>query len=136
MQNQGKSQKSKVKSFVFLLPLALEFWYVHFTTYVQEIPLVHTIKNGCLGLDFNKDHISATYVKPDGNIGNFQQLTINNYLSLKRRGLIKRMYPPTPNRDWVRVKELIFFFPLERGRAESCVEVKLRFLVPLVDLSC
>jgi IS605 OrfB family transposase len=45
-------------------------WYVHFTTYVQEISLIHTIKNGCLGLDFNKDHISATYVKPDGNIGN------------------------------------------------------------------
>lgn len=47
-----------------------DHWYVHFTTYVQEIPLIHTIKNGCLGLDFNKDHISATYVKPDGNIGN------------------------------------------------------------------
>jgi IS605 OrfB family transposase len=45
-------------------------WYVHFTTYTQPIPLVHTLKNGCLGLDFNKDYLSATYVKPDGNIGN------------------------------------------------------------------
>ena len=45
-----------------------EQWYVHFTTYVKPIPLVHSLKNGCLGLDFNKDTISATYVKPDGNI--------------------------------------------------------------------
>lgn len=44
-------------------------WYVHLTTYVQEIPIVHCKKRGCLGLDFNKDSISATYVKPDGNIG-------------------------------------------------------------------
>ena len=48
-------------------------WYVHFTTYVQFVPLVHTIKNGCLGLDFNKDSISETYIKPDGNIGNCQE---------------------------------------------------------------
>jgi IS605 OrfB family transposase len=44
-------------------------WYVHLTTYVPEVPWVHTLKNGCIGLDFNKDHISATYVKLDGNIG-------------------------------------------------------------------
>jgi IS605 OrfB family transposase len=44
-------------------------WYVHLTTYVPEIPWVHTKKNGSIGLDFNKDHISATYVKPDGNMG-------------------------------------------------------------------
>lgn len=43
-------------------------WYVHLTTYVQEVPLIHSKRNGCLGLDFNKDHISATYVKPDGNV--------------------------------------------------------------------
>jgi len=43
-------------------------WYIHLTTYGEEIPIVHSLKNGCLGLDFNKDRISATYVKPDGNI--------------------------------------------------------------------
>lgn len=44
-------------------------WYVHLTTYVSEISLVHIKKNGCLGIDFNKDHISLTHVKHDGNIG-------------------------------------------------------------------
>lgn len=44
-------------------------WYVHLTTYVEAIPLVHTRTNGCLGIDFNKDSISVTYVKRDGNMG-------------------------------------------------------------------
>ncbi|GGA47614.1 hypothetical protein [Okeania sp. KiyG1] len=43
-------------------------WYVHLSTYVQEIPVVHTKKNGCIGIDFNADSISVTYVKWDGNI--------------------------------------------------------------------
>ena len=43
-------------------------WYIHLTTYVQDIPTVHGIKNGCLGIDFNADSLSVTYVKPDGNI--------------------------------------------------------------------
>ena len=38
-------------------------WYVHLTTYVQDIPIVHTIKNGCLGIDFNANSLSVTYVK-------------------------------------------------------------------------
>ncbi len=43
-------------------------WYIHFTTYVQQIPHVHTKRNGCIGLDFNKDVISASVIKPDGNL--------------------------------------------------------------------
>lgn len=43
-------------------------WYVHLTTYVQQVPIVHSIKRGCLGIDFNAECLSVTYVKPDGNI--------------------------------------------------------------------
>lgn len=49
-------------------------WYVHLTTYVSDIPLVHTRKNGCIGIDFNKDYISITHVKRDGNIGYVQEM--------------------------------------------------------------
>lgn len=43
-------------------------WYVHLTSYVQEIPIVHSRKNGCIGIDFNADSLSVSYVKPDGNL--------------------------------------------------------------------
>ncbi|NET43032.1 hypothetical protein [Okeania sp. SIO2B3] len=43
-------------------------WYIHLSTYVPEIPVVHTRKNGCLGIDFNAESISVTSVKWDGNI--------------------------------------------------------------------
>ncbi|NET42238.1 hypothetical protein [Okeania sp. SIO2B3] len=43
-------------------------WYIHLSTYVPETPVVHTRKNGCLGIDFNAESISVTYVKWDGNI--------------------------------------------------------------------
>lgn len=43
-------------------------WYVHLTTYVPEIPLVHTKKNGVIGIDFNKDDLALARVKPDGNL--------------------------------------------------------------------
>jgi len=43
-------------------------WYIHLTTYVQHVPKVHTIKHGCLGIDFNAESLSASYIKPDGNI--------------------------------------------------------------------
>jgi IS605 OrfB family transposase len=49
-------------------------WYVHLTTYVSETSLVHTRKNGCIGIDFNKDHLSIAHVKPDGNLGYVQEL--------------------------------------------------------------
>jgi len=43
-------------------------WYIHLTTYVEFVPWVHTIKRGCLGIDFNAEALSVSYVKPDGNI--------------------------------------------------------------------
>jgi len=43
-------------------------WYIHLYTYVQEIPIVNTRKNGCIGIDFNAELVSVTYVKWDGNI--------------------------------------------------------------------
>ncbi|NEN90287.1 MAG: transposase [Okeania sp. SIO3H1] len=49
-------------------------WYVHLSTYVQEIPVVHTRKNGCIGIDFNAELISVTYVKWDGNIEYLEEL--------------------------------------------------------------
>ncbi|NER05116.1 MAG: transposase [Okeania sp. SIO3C4] len=49
-------------------------WYVHLTTYVQETPVIHTRKNGCIGIDFNANSISVTYVKWDGNIEYLEEL--------------------------------------------------------------
>ena len=44
-------------------------WYIHLTTYVQDVPTVHTEKNGCLGIDFNAESIDVIYIKRDGNPG-------------------------------------------------------------------
>ncbi|NEQ74011.1 MAG: IS200/IS605 family element transposase accessory protein TnpB [Okeania sp. SIO2C9] len=49
-------------------------WYVHLSTYVPEIPVVHTRKNGCLGIDFNAESISVAYVKWDGNIEYLEEI--------------------------------------------------------------
>ncbi|MGB3510120.1 MAG: IS200/IS605 family accessory protein TnpB-related protein [Microcoleaceae cyanobacterium] len=49
-------------------------WYIHLSTYVPEIPVVHTRKNGCIGIDFNADSISVTYVKWDGNIEYLEEM--------------------------------------------------------------
>jgi IS605 OrfB family transposase len=49
-------------------------WYVHLTTYVSEIPIIHRKKNGCIGIDFNKNHISIAHVKRDGNISYVQEI--------------------------------------------------------------
>ncbi|MGD1713660.1 hypothetical protein [Dapis sp. BLCC M172] len=49
-------------------------WYVHLSTYVQEIPVVHTRKNGCIGIDFNTESISVAYVKWDGNIEYLEEI--------------------------------------------------------------
>jgi IS605 OrfB family transposase len=68
--NYALNTQKPITTQVFRREHKSDQWYVHFTTYVQQVPLIHTLKNGCLGLDFNKDSISATYVKPDGNIGN------------------------------------------------------------------
>ncbi|NES05751.1 MAG: IS200/IS605 family element transposase accessory protein TnpB [Okeania sp. SIO2F4] len=49
-------------------------WYIHLSTYVQEIPVVHNRKNGCIGIDFNAEEISVTYVKWDGNIEYLEEI--------------------------------------------------------------
>ncbi len=49
-------------------------WYVHLSTYVPEIPVVHTRKNGCIGIDFNAESISVAYVKWDGNIEYLEEI--------------------------------------------------------------
>lgn len=43
-------------------------WYIHLTTYVQEIPVTTSFNNGCIGVDFNKDSVEWAYVLADGNI--------------------------------------------------------------------
>lgn len=42
-------------------------WYIHLTTYVQDIPTITSKKNGCIGIDLNADCIDVIYIKPDGN---------------------------------------------------------------------
>ncbi|NES65847.1 MAG: hypothetical protein F6K24_11550 [Okeania sp. SIO2D1] len=49
-------------------------WYIHLSTYVQETPVIHTRKNGCIGIDFNANSISVTYVKWDGNIEYLEEI--------------------------------------------------------------
>lgn len=44
-------------------------WYIHLTTYVQEVPTIHTRLNGCIGVDINAKSIDIIYIKPDGNPG-------------------------------------------------------------------
>ena len=43
-------------------------WYIHLTTYVQEIPITTSIDNGCIGVDFNRDSVEWAYVLADGNL--------------------------------------------------------------------
>ena len=47
-----------------------EQWYIHLTTYIQEVPITTTRRNGCIGVDFNRDSVEWAYVLPDGNIKN------------------------------------------------------------------
>ena len=43
-------------------------WYIHLTTYVQSVPVTTSMKNGCIGVDFNRDSVDWAYIKSDGNI--------------------------------------------------------------------
>lgn len=43
-------------------------WYIHLTTYVPEVPVTTTRKNGCIGVDFNRDSVEWAYVLSNGNI--------------------------------------------------------------------
>ena len=49
-------------------------WYIHLTTYVQEVPVTTKSRNGCIGVDFNRDSVEWAYVLPDGNIKNKGQI--------------------------------------------------------------
>ncbi len=42
-------------------------WYIHLTTYVQDVPRISSTKNGCLGIDLNAETIDVIYIKRDGN---------------------------------------------------------------------
>ncbi|MDJ0530972.1 MAG: hypothetical protein QNJ70_00530 [Xenococcaceae cyanobacterium MO_207.B15] len=43
-------------------------WYIHLTTYIQEVPITTSFNNGCIGVDFNKDSVEWAYVSSEGNI--------------------------------------------------------------------
>ncbi|MUG95617.1 IS200/IS605 family element transposase accessory protein TnpB [Scytonema sp. UIC 10036] len=42
-------------------------WYIHLTTYVQDVPRISSLQNGCIGIDLNAETIDIIYVKRDGN---------------------------------------------------------------------
>jgi IS605 OrfB family transposase len=42
-------------------------WYIHLTTYVQDVPTISTLQNGCIGIDLNAETIDVIYIKRDGN---------------------------------------------------------------------
>ena len=42
-------------------------WYIHLTTYVQDVPTICNISNGCIGIDLNAETIDIIYIKRDGN---------------------------------------------------------------------
>lgn len=80
----GRSRKANLDYALELqLPITVQIfrrehkddqWYIHLNTYVPEVPVVHAIKNGAIGIDFNRDSIDLAVVKPDGNI--IKNLTI------------------------------------------------------------
>ncbi len=72
--NYGLEMQKPITIQVFRREHKDDNWYVHLTTYVQPIPVVYNRKNGCIGIDFNKDHVSVAYVKPDGNVGYVQEI--------------------------------------------------------------
>ena len=43
-------------------------WYIHLTTYVQEVPITTSFDHGCIGVDLNKDSVEWAYILADGNI--------------------------------------------------------------------
>ncbi|BAZ18601.1 transposase, IS605 OrfB family protein (plasmid) [Calothrix sp. NIES-4071] len=42
-------------------------WYIHLTTYVQDVPTISNLQNGCIGIDLNAETIDVIYIKRDGN---------------------------------------------------------------------
>lgn len=43
-------------------------WYIHLSTYLQAVPYISSLKNGCLGIDLNAQTIDVVYIKRDGNL--------------------------------------------------------------------
>ena len=37
-------------------------WYIHLTTYVQDVPAISSISNGCIGIDLNAETIDIIYI--------------------------------------------------------------------------
>lgn len=52
-------------------------WYIHLTTYVPRVPITTSMKNGCIGVDFNFLSVEWAYIKGDGNIKEKGKLTYN-----------------------------------------------------------
>ncbi|MDJ0744458.1 MAG: hypothetical protein QNJ32_14010, partial [Xenococcaceae cyanobacterium MO_167.B27] len=52
-------------------------WYIHLTTYIQEVPITTTRKNGCIGVDFNRDSVEWAYILADGNIKDQGKICFN-----------------------------------------------------------
>lgn len=42
-------------------------WYIHLTTYVQDVPTTSSLNNGRIGIDLNAETIDVIYIKRDGN---------------------------------------------------------------------
>ncbi|WP_041237692.1 IS200/IS605 family accessory protein TnpB-related protein [Gloeothece citriformis] len=47
-------------------------WYIHLSTYIQAVPYISSLKNGCLGIDLNANSIDLVYIKRDGNLHQIQ----------------------------------------------------------------
>jgi IS605 OrfB family transposase len=68
-------------------------WYIHLTTYVQEIPITTKRSYGCLGVDFNKNSVEWAYVLSDGNIKNKGKLDFkwNGFSSGQRQVMMRNL---------------------------------------------
>ncbi len=61
-------QQKPITVQVFRREHKLDQWYIHLTTYVPFVPITTKYKNGCIGVDFNRDSVEWAYILPDGNI--------------------------------------------------------------------
>lgn len=53
-------------------------WYIHLSTYLQAVPYLSSVKNGCLGIDLNAETIDVVYVKRDGNLESKEKVRISS----------------------------------------------------------
>ena len=68
-------------------------WYIHLTTYIQETATTTSFKNGCIGVDFNRDTVEWTYVLADGNIKKKRKLAYNwkGFSSGQRQAMMRNL---------------------------------------------